>query len=232
MSISLLTHLNKTRALYLHDFDIFEYSGIAYGGYYNKPQGFFDRLQFVSVDDSLVAFTQKEDRTVGLGPVLESFANTVPRVIWHNKPAPHFGGNFYTHEMGGLAEADTTTGISFSPTAEAFHMEKWVGVMVVAPILWFLTFIVFDSLFGDLRTTPWGLLVLVELSHVAPEGALSGLIHFLTFGVEIMVFCALFATYVAPIFAIPVIGPDRGKSGPRFSVRPDLAREPVLDDNA
>src|SRR6185437_161455 len=200
--------------------------------YYDKPQGLFDRLQFVSVDDSLISFTEREDRTVGLGPVLEAFANTVPRVIWHNKPAPHFTGNFYAHEMGGLSEEDTTTGISFSPTAEAFHMDKWLGVMVIAPILWFLTFIVCDSLFGDLRATPWGLLVLVEISHVAPEAALSGLIHFLTFGIEALIFCALFATYVAPYFAIPVIGPDRSKTKPRFSFQPELAHEPAQDDPA
>jgi hypothetical protein len=232
VALSLLEQPQKTRELYLQQSEILEQNGIFYGGYYDKQQGFFDRLQFVSVDDSLVTFTQKGDRTVGLGPVLEAFANAVPRVIWHNKPPPHFSGNFYSHEMGGLADEDATTGISFSPTSEAFHMEKWLGVLFVAPLLWFLTFVVFDSLFGDLRATPWGLLVLVQLSHVAPEAGLSGLIHFLTFGVEIMVFCALFATHVAPVFAIPVLGPDRRKPDPRFSLESDRAHKPVLQDPA
>jgi TM2 domain-containing membrane protein YozV len=38
---------------------------------------------------------------------------------------------------------------------------------------------------------------------------LSGVIYLVTFGVEIFVFCALFATYIAPLFAIAVLGPDR-----------------------
>lgn len=228
---TMLTHPVRTRQLYLAYFKNMEENGIFYGGYYDKAQGFMDRLEFVSVDDTLVAFTQRENRTVGLGPVLESFANTVPRFIWHDKPAPHFGGNFYVHEMGGLSDDDTTTGISFSPTAEAFHMNKWIGVLLVAPILWLMTFLVFDILFGDLRATPWGLLVIVSLSHTASEGALGGLVHFLTFGAEILVFCALFAVYVAPVFAIPILGPEHRKVG-RPGFREELIRPPVVDDQA
>jgi hypothetical protein len=231
VSVSLLKDPDKTRQLYLQGFKDLENNGLSYGGYFNEQQGFMDRMQFVSVDDSLVAFTQQTDTTVGIGPVTESFANAIPRVFWPSKPAPHFGGNFYVHEMGGLSDEDTTTGISFSPTAEAFHMGKWVGVMVIAPLLWFLTFVICDSLFGDLRATPWGLLVLVQLAHTAPEGALSGLVHFLTFGVEILVFCAVFATWVAPIFAIPILGPDRRKGVPRLSLSPD-PQEAVMDEPA
>jgi hypothetical protein len=47
------------------------------------------------------------------------------------------------------------------------------------------------------------------LSHTAPEGMLSGAIAFLTFGVEAIIFCALFATFVAPLFATAVLGPER-----------------------
>ncbi len=232
VSISLLKEPDKTRQAYNEGFKYLEDEGLSYGGYFNKPQGFMDRLQFVSVDDSLIAFTQRGDRTVGIGPVTEAFANTIPRVFWPNKPAPHFSGNFYSHEMGGLAEDDTTTGISFSPTGEAFHMDKWVGVLVIAPILWFLTFLVFDSLFGDLRASPWGLLILVQLAHVAPEGGLGGLVRFLTFGVETMVFCAVFATWVAPIFAIPILGSDRRTVAPEFSLPVDLNQQVDLKDPA
>jgi uncharacterized membrane protein YoaK (UPF0700 family) len=81
--------------------------------------------------------------------------------------------------------------------------------LVAAPLLWFLLFFVFDSLFGDVRTTPWGLLVLALLSHIAPEGAISGAIGILTFGTEALLFCAVFATWVAPVLATVVLGPDR-----------------------
>jgi hypothetical protein len=228
---SLVEHPDETRRLYLEGQATIPLG--ASGEYYNTPQGFWDRLQFVSIDDTLIDLTDRGNREVGFGPITEAFLNVVPRFIWHNKPPPKYGGNFYAHELGGgISDEDTTTGISFSVTAEAYHMAKWVGVLVIAPLLWLLLFVVFDSLVGDLRATPWGLLAAASIGHVAPEGAITGLIHFLTFGVEILVFCAFFATWVAPIFAIPILGPDRRKVGPRFSFRTTLAPEEATDKHA
>jgi len=213
-----LGDLEGTRRLYLEE----ERGSTvgALGEYYNTPQGFWDRLEFVSTDDSLINITD-QGRAVGFAPVTESFINAVPHFLWPDKPPPIHGGNYYVHEIEGLNanEGDTTTGISFSPTAEAFHMLRWVGVLVVAPILWFLFFVTYDSLFGDVRATPWGLLVLAQLSHTAPEGGIVGLIYFGTTGVVIFVFCAFFARWVAPYFAIPVLGPDK-RPVPQHSFRP------------
>jgi hypothetical protein len=145
--------------------------------------------------------------------------NAIPHVLWPNKPSFNFG-NAYAHELGGMAEEDTSTGIAFSPTSEAYHMAKWVGVLVVAPLVWFVLFVLLDSLFGDLRATPWGLLVLAEISHVAPEGCLTGAISLMTYGTETFIFCAFFATWVAPIFAIAVLGRDRPSAERQISLRP------------
>jgi hypothetical protein len=182
-------------------------------GYYNTPQGFWDRLQFISVDDSLINITD-QGKEFGLWPIKATFLNAIPHIFWPDKPAILFG-NVYAHEIGILPEEDTTTGISFSPTAEAYHMDKWAGVLVAAPLVWFLLFIVFDSLLGDLRASPWGLLVIAQISHEAPEGALNGAVRLVTFGTEIFVFCAIFATWVAPVFATFVLGPDRRRFAPR-----------------
>jgi len=177
-------------------------------GYYNKPQGFWDRLQFISTDDGLINATD-QGKVFGLWPIKASFLSAIPHIIWPNKPVYGFG-NMYTHEFAlNMPDEDTSTGISYSATAEAYHWAKWVGVLVVAPLLWLLFFFVFESLLGDLRASPWGLLILVVLAHLAPEGMLTGLIYLVTFGVEEFVFCALFATYVAPLFAVAVLGPDR-----------------------
>ena len=82
-------------------------------------------------------------------------------------------------------------------------------VLLLAPVLYCMLFMAFDALFGDLRASPWGILAFSLVSFYAPEGGLSGLIYLLTFGTEILVFCAFFATWFAPIFAIPILGPDR-----------------------
>lgn len=202
--LSLLEHPDKLRTEYKED-------TANDASYYNKPQGFWDRLQFISVDDGLINITD-QGKVFGLSPIKATLFNTIPHFIWPNKPNLNYG-NLYAHEMGGaMDENDTSTGISFSPTSEAYHMAKWVGVLVIAPLIWALLFFVLDSLFGDIRATPWGLLALVMISHSAPEGALTGAISLLTFGMEILIFCACFAAWVAPFFAIPILGSPRRSS--------------------
>ena len=213
VALRLLEHPDQTRKAY-------EESQGSAGNYYNRPQGFWDRLQFISIDDGLINLTD-HGHVFGLLPMKAELLNAIPHFLWPGKPSINFG-NLYAHELGGLAPDDFSTGISFSPTAEAYHMAKWVGVLVVAPLMWFLVFVVFDSLFGDLRASPWGLLVIALFSHSAPESSTSGLIALLTFGVEALAFCAFFATWVAPLLAIPILGPERPSAGPRPSFQPEL----------
>ncbi len=55
----------------------------------------------------------------------------MPHFLLHNKPNIGFG-NIYSHELGGMiAEDDSTTGISFSPSGEGFHIARWTGVLIV-----------------------------------------------------------------------------------------------------
>jgi hypothetical protein len=176
-------------------------------GYYNTAQGFWDRLQFVSVDDGLIDVTDK-GKVFGLSPIPITLINVIPHVLWANKPVVNFG-NLYAHEIGFMNPYDYSTGISFSPTAEAYHMEKWIGVLLIAPALWLMLFVVFDNLLGDLRHTPWGLLGIALISHTAPEGQLNGTIVLLTFGIEVLVFCAFFSKWVAPYLAVAFLGPPK-----------------------
>jgi hypothetical protein len=197
-----------------------------YQGYYNTPQGFWDRLELISVDDGLINLTD-QGKLFGLSPITATLLNAVPHVFWPNKPDLRYG-NTYAHELGGLSDDDFSTGIAFSPTAEAYHMDKWVGVLVAAPLVWLAFFVVFDSLLGDLRASPWGLLAIAQISHVAPEGALNGVVALLTFGTEIIVFCAVFATWVAPVFSTFVLGPDRRRIARSLPFGGWLGRTPHL----
>lgn len=180
--------------------------------YYNTPQGFWDRLQFIATDDSLNNITDRGS-VFGYLPLTMSFVNAIPRVFYPNKPTFNFG-NLYAHEIGGLPDEDTTTGISFSPTAEAYHLGKWVGLMIVAPLIWILLFVVIDLLCGDLRASPWGLLFIAMVSHTAPEQGVEGCIYLVTFGSEAIVFCAIFSSYVAPYISNTVLGLQKKKLAP------------------
>ncbi len=168
-------------------------------GYFTHHQGFFDRLQMISPDDALVNLTE-QGVVPGITPIFIGFAHLVPNFIWPNKPW-WGGGNLYAHQMGYLADDDFTTGISFSPAGESFHFMRWTGVFILAPILYTMLFTLFDSLCGDTRESPWGLLAVLSFAHIAPEGGLSTLIYalgYLTLGI---VFAAFTATYILPAIA-------------------------------
>jgi len=177
-------------------------------GYFKQDVGLFERLQMISVDDELINVTER-DGTFGMLPIYMSFGNLVPHFIWAGKPTP-IGGNAYAHQIGGvIAENDTTTGISFSPTGEAYHLEAWLGIFLLAPALWIMLFVLFDSLCGDARSSPWALLVIVVFGHIAPEGMLGGIIYamgFIAFG---LVVAAVAAAHLMPILGTLVKGPER-----------------------
>jgi hypothetical protein len=175
--------------------------------YFNSPQGIMDRLQMISVDDALVDVTEKNG-SYGLYPIVVGFENLIPHFLWPNKPSIGFG-NLYAHEIGGLAEDDFTTGVSFSPSGEAYRIGRWLGIFIVAPLLWILLFTVFDSLCGDTRVAPWGLLMAAYFAHIAPEGMLGGIIYALGYVNFGLIFAALSAAYVMPIVGSLVKGPEQ-----------------------
>jgi len=204
ISFSLLSDLGYVRQQYLNDAAHIAEDRI--GGYFDTPQGFFDRLQMLAIDDALIEHT-RQFGTFGLYPIIASFENLVPHFIWADKPVVYFG-NVYAHEIGILGEADVSTGISFSPTAEGFHLAEWKGIFLLAPALWLLLFTVFDSLCGDVRLSPWGLLAIVTFGHTAPEGGLGTIAYDLGYLVFAIVFAAVMGAYLMPILGTFFIGPE------------------------
>lgn len=204
-SYELLTHLGDVRDKY--NASASENFSEESGGYFNSPQGLFDRLQMISVDDGIIYVTE-ERGTFGLTPIIAGFENLVPRAFWPNKPSIGYG-NVYAHEIGGLPEDDFTTGVSFSPSGEAYHLARWNGIFLVAPMLWIMLFTLFDSLCGDTRVSPWGLLLTAYFSHQAPEGMLGGIIYVLGFGTFGILVVAFAAAYVMPIVGTFFKGPEK-----------------------
>jgi len=199
---ALITDLSSVRATTLQAeqsaLDVDDYSI----HYYNSAQGIFDRLQMISIDDALIDVTE-QGHVFGLTPLLYDVYNLVPHFIWPGKPLIALG-NLYSHEIGlahysTAGEEDTTTGISFSPTSDAFHMARWTGVLLVAPALWFICFFMMDFVCGDTHKSPWGLLMVAMCAHIAPEGMMSGPFYLTTIGLFTVVFVSFLATYVLPV---------------------------------
>jgi hypothetical protein len=172
--------------------------------YFDTPQGFFDRLQMVSMDDAVINVTEQRG-PIGMGPIVIAFENCIPHFLWPGKPVISMG-NVYAHEIGMIGPEDTTTGISFSPIGEGFHLARWVGVLLILPALWIVLFTLFDSLCGDIRVSPWGLLVLVISGHIAPEGGLGGIVYMFWFSAIGVIFAAMAALYVMPVLGYIMTG--------------------------
>jgi hypothetical protein len=193
-------------------------------GYFDTPQGLLDRLNMISADDRLVAFTL-QGHTDGYQRLIFYFINWIPHFIFPAKdqyapPGGSLAGNYYAHEMGTLLSPDdTSTGISFSPTAEAFHLEGWLGIGVLAPIVWILVFTTVDLICGDLRESPFGLIAAVLFAHTAPESLLSGLIQFVWTGNIAIIVATVFSTYFAPVLGALFAGPQEY----RYSKAPESA---------
>ena len=224
LTTSLLTDIDKVRQ------DYTEQSAEAFGdntaSYYNSPQGFFDRLQMIAPDDGLINATELT-QPFGFSPIYISIANLIPHVFWPDKPSM-LAGNTYAHEVGGIiADDDLSTGISFTPSGEAFHLARWAGIFIVAPIVWAILFIIFDSLCGDIRKSPWGLLTIALFAHTAPEGMLTGAIYLMGYGTISIVFAAFAAAYVMPVLGTLLAGPERANQ--RRTVRLLTARNAQLN---
>jgi hypothetical protein len=185
--------------------------------FFEKDEGFFERLVMFSIDDRLITVT-REKGPFGMSPLVLYAGNVIPRVLWKNKPTLAMG-NLFAHEIG-FNEEDTTTGISFSPVAEAYHEAEWFGVLVVAPIIWVALFTALDSLCGDLRKSPWGILVFAMYAHIAPEGMLAGAFYMMTYGALIVVVVAFFSADLMPMVSSFVAPPKRKV----FPVRSAIAR--------
>jgi hypothetical protein len=208
ISISMLEDLGGVRKNYLEsEANTNDDEDELTKGYFNTSQGFFDRLQMIGPDDNLNELTER-GVVPGMAPVYIYFENLVSHFIWKNKPS-WGGGNLYARQMGTISEDDQTTGIAFSPASEAFHLMRWTGILILAPVLWTTLFTLFDSLCGDVRKSPWGLIVILVFSHIAPEGGLVVLVYSLGYLTAGILFAAYTATFLMPIIGEIIIGPNR-----------------------
>jgi hypothetical protein len=187
--------------------------------YFRTPQGgLVERFTMIPIDDTLFSFTYN-GHVDGYETILWDFENWIPHFILPNKRTG-YTGNYYVHEMGGgLSEDDYSTGISFSPVAEAFHVGSWAGVLVLMPIIWLMFFITTDLTVGDITKSPWGLLAVIFLIHAAPESLLSGLIQGIAYGNLGLAFTMYFSLKLAPILG-SLLSSSPTPAAPRFIAQP------------
>ena len=204
IDLFILTHLKQARQD-MRTAEEFAIENTGASGYYNTPQGFMERLSIIGPDDAFFNYTAKGNY-IGYTPILEDFENFVPHFILPNKPAP-INGNYYAHLIGGfLPPDDFTTGISFSPAAEAYQIDGWVGICLLLPAVWLLLLSITDYICGDLREYPWGLLMVVVFAHAAAESMVGSLIYLTFYGNVALILAIFFSTRVAPVVGVLFYG--------------------------
>lgn len=204
----LLTHPLRTREFYYAS--LANDSLVANFGYYHwfdQPQGILDRLNMFAVDDALIHITDNGE-TGSLAAVWSYFPNAVPRFLYPSKPNIHWG-NVYGIKLGMLATEDETTGISFSPFADAYHTGQWIGVTLVMTLMMVLCFTVMDSITGPIARSPWGLFFIFSCAHFAPEGMLGALVILPTATSLGLVMVAYMSVKAAPIIGGLVSTPEK-----------------------
>ena len=179
--------------------------------FYSHPMGFLDRLEVISVDDGLVEVTDRQG-TFGYEPIIEAFENFVPHFLWPTKPIPYFG-NAYAHEVGFLSADDRSTGISFSPSADAYHMGGMFGVLLIEPVVLIFAFLILDRVIGDVRLNPVGLLMFLVIERAASEFMLPGPIYAIAQPLFAALLCSYVCAYVLPVFG-SLVGSKPSKASP------------------
>jgi hypothetical protein len=167
---------------------------------YNHPHGLIDRESLICADDDLIDITVHSS-PLGMQPMLSGLASVIPHVLWPNRPSVALG-NLYGHETGLVADEDMTTQTAFAPVGDAFREFGWSGVIVIVPVLFFFTFLITDSVFGDVRNTPWGFVMLGSMAFMAPGFLIP--VHPWYWGhiLPIMLFLVWVTRYVAPEIAV------------------------------
>ncbi len=206
VALEYIFKLNQVRELYRENNDD---PAIYTAGphFYNTSQGLVDRLGAIAMDDALVDRTG-QGYVYGLYPTYHGIVNTVPTFIWPEKPK-FFTGNEYGRELGVVSPDDQTTGIAFSPQADAFHEAKWFGIFLVMPLICFAYFLANDSFAGSLKDSPWPLLLVVLASHLAPEGNLGGMLLQVVEGSIGILFMAVVIRYFLPVIVRVLTGGER-----------------------
>jgi len=225
LSYYLLTHMDEVK-----EANASQAANMGEVHYYNHNLGILDRMTILPVDDALIDQTDRNG-PFGLWPLPAAFLNIIPHVLYPNKPNYPFG-NMYAHELNLLPPEDDATGVSFSPSVEAYHMARMMGVAFVEPLVLMLLFVVLDSVIGDVRRNPVGLLTTILVSRAAPEGMLTGtpvlMGQFLFTNVLAAYVCAYVLPMLGSIFNKAILLPHTGPLQPLTGLRRKTSTEAPL----
>ena len=191
----MISHIEEVRVQF--EEDDADRHGYEYVSYYPRYIGLLNRMDVISGDSALAEVTDRLG-PIGFSPAITALSNFVPHILWKNKPRGLYG-NQYAHEIGELGKDDFSTGVSFSPSADAYHEGYFFGVLVFEMLVMSIGFTLLDSLAGDARRNFAVLVMLGLVVKVSHENALYGTINLCAQPMFALFFVALPCAYVFPI---------------------------------
>ncbi|MEG9432315.1 hypothetical protein [Terriglobus sp. ADX1] len=196
-ALDMLSHPLRTREEYKAS--LADQMRVGANGYhwFNESYGLLDRLTMLPIDDALIHVTD-QGHSATIVPIETYVLNMIPRYLVGSKETYHWG-NLYAHEIGMLADEDSTTGISFSPFSDAYHCVQWWGVTLISVPIFLMMFLVCDSLTGSTKDTLWASLYILQFSHFAPEGMMNAPFAAMSINVFMIVVAAVLITYILPV---------------------------------
>lgn len=204
-ALDMLYHPLRTREEYKQALaDQMRVGGSGYH-WFNESYGLLDRLTMLPIDDALIHVTD-QGHSATILPIETYAYNMIPRYLVGEKVI-YAWGNRYAHEIGLLGDNDSTTGVSFSPFADAYHCVQWWGVTAISFPIFLMMFWVCDSLTGSTNQTLWASLYILQFSHFAPEGMMNGPFAAVSINVFMVIAAAILIRYLLPMLGslmIPV----------------------------
>lgn len=167
---------------------------------YDHPHGLMDRESLICQDDRLIQITQHTG-PAGIGYLIEGLEMVIPHFLWPNRVVLSLG-NIYGRESGEANSEDYTTAVAWAPIGDAYRELGWSGIAVVMPILYFLTFIILNGVFGDARESPWGLVLVCYAAFQAPGLLLPVHVQLWAHYIPLILMVMWVTRYVAPQIAV------------------------------
>jgi hypothetical protein len=146
--------------------------------YFNKPNGFLERMALIKPADSLIAATLSKG-TSGwdtIGPGLEDL---VPRKLL---PRPYVNvPNNLGNKADVLTDDDFNTCVSFGFAADAFSSFGWTGVAVISFGIGILLIVVTRALVDGIEHNIWALVLVgayqIGIAEAPVGGVLQGILY-------------------------------------------------------
>jgi hypothetical protein len=146
--------------------------------YFNKPNGFLERMALIKSADSLVAATVRKG-TSGWDTLGPGLADLLPRKIL---PRPYVN---VPNELGDkadmLTEDDFATCVSFGFAADAFSCFGWSGVAIISFIIGLVLLVVTRVLVDGIERNIWALVLVgafqVGIAEATAGGVLQAILY-------------------------------------------------------